>query len=77
MKSRLKKMTTLGLTALAISAASYVYAGGAIKEFVYYSDATYSTVVGERVINQCYGSTYTTGQVTQFVKLVGHEPCGR
>lgn len=77
MKLSLKKIKTIIFATIALSVASYAYAGGAFVELAYYSDASYSTIVGERVINQCRGTTYTSGQVTQYVKVLGSEPCGR
>ncbi|WDD98013.1 DUF6289 family protein [Thalassomonas actiniarum] len=78
MKSNLKKIAAIALTGITLSAASYAYAAssGYIKEFVYYSDASYSTPVGEKVVNQCRGTTYSSGQVTSYVRLVGMEMCG-
>ena len=40
----------------------------------FYSDATYTNLVGGRTTN-CQGQTYSWGVVTAF-KLVGCEPCG-
>ncbi|WDE04308.1 hypothetical protein SG34_023660 [Thalassomonas viridans] len=77
MKTSMKKLLTAGAAAATIFTASYAYAAFSILEFVYYSDSSYSTVVGERVDNQCTGSTYTSGTVTPYVRIVGSEPCGR
>jgi len=77
MKTSLKKLISIGMTAATIFTASYAYAAFSILEFVYYSDSSYSTVVGEKVVNQCRGTTYTSGTTTSYVRLVGSEPCGR
>ena len=42
-------------------------------EHYYYSDATYTTQVGQKWL-YCNG-TYTWGQVTQYVFTVDGEPC--
>ncbi|WDE10787.1 DUF6289 family protein [Thalassomonas haliotis] len=75
MKTSLKKLLSIGLAAGTIFGASYAYAAFSILEFAYYSDASYSTVVGEKVMNQCTGTTYTTGTVTSYRRIVGSEPC--
>lgn len=76
MKISLRKLISIGLSAVTIFGASYAYAAFSILEFAYYSDASYSTVVGERVDNQCKGTTYTSGTVTSYVRIVGSERCG-
>lgn len=43
-------------------------------EWTYYSDATYTTIVGER-IRTCQGQLYAWGVVTSF-RYGGCEPCG-
>lgn len=43
-------------------------------ERIYYSDATYSTVVGERILF-CNGQTWKWGSVTSYVQVYS-TPCG-
>ncbi|WP_440056579.1 DUF6289 family protein (plasmid) [Pseudoalteromonas sp. T1lg65] len=59
-----------GLAATAASA----YRGGYIIEILYYDNN--GKVVGEKIINQCYGSTFTSGTVTSNARIVSSEPCG-
>ncbi len=67
-KLSLAFLAVLFLVVPAISpAASYCE-----KDF--YSDATYTNLVGGRTTN-CQGQTYSWGVVTAF-KLAGCEPCG-
>lgn len=68
------KAIALFVTLAASSAMAYA---AAFVEISYYSDASKTTLVGERVINQCRGTVYTTGTVTAFSKITGHEPCGQ
>ncbi len=75
MKTSLRKLISIGLSAVTIFGASYAYAAFSILEFAYYSDASYSTVVGEKVENQCTGATYITGTVTSYRRIVGSESC--
>ncbi|WP_281560203.1 DUF6289 family protein [Thalassomonas sp. RHCl1] len=76
MQTSLKKLISIGLTGATIFGASYAYAAFSILEFAFYSDASYSTVVGERVVNQCTNSSYTSGTVTPYMRIVGSESCG-
>ena len=75
MKTSLKKIISIGLAAATIFSASYAYAAFSILEFVYFSDASYSTPVGEKIVNQCSGDTYSTGTVTSYVRIMGSESC--
>lgn len=42
--------------------------------YAYYSDASYSTSVGEQFID-CNGRKYYSGTVTPYMALVVEEPC--
>ncbi|WP_187335725.1 DUF6289 family protein [Novosphingopyxis iocasae] len=65
------KMAKLMLAAVGITAASAVYAAGPYTDYykktTYYSDASYQTVVGERVLT-CMSIWEEWGEVTDFRK---------
>lgn len=70
---------TLGLVALLavtlfVALPSASVATGTYCETTFYSDATYTTIVGERIVN-CQGQLYTWGTTSTF-KIKGCEPCG-
>lgn len=68
-----KKFTVAAVVALtAIS--SYAFAANYIVETIYYSDASRSTIVGESV-KRCNGSTFVTGQITSYSRVVAKYPC--
>lgn len=67
--------------AFVVSAAAGFFAAGTAEalpcnevERTYYSDATYSTVVGERILF-CNGQTWKWGIVTSYVQVFSF-PCG-
>ena len=72
-----KFMTHLAIVAVAafgITKASVAWAGSHIYEYYYYSDASYSKVVGIKSI-LCDDSVHVWGQQTQFVRQLGKERC--
>lgn len=70
----IKKIALASLVALGIVKVSTAMAGGYIYEYLYYSDSSYSQVVGNKVIS-CNGYTFTWGQLTSYRRLVSKEPC--
>ncbi|WP_281558030.1 hypothetical protein [Thalassomonas sp. RHCl1] len=76
MKTALKKAAAIAVAALSFSYASHVYAGYLLT-ITYYSDASYSQVVGEMFINQCRGDMETiTGTVTSYYRVTRGAACG-
>ena len=76
MNTLIKKSAIASLAAIGILSASFAtYAGYQSKYILEYQYMSGSTVVGEQIINQCTGHTYTTGQVTNIKNRVGSEPC--
>jgi len=76
MKTALKKAVAIVVTALTFSFASYVYASNTIK-ITYYSDASYTQTVGERILNLCNGNGDSmTGSSTSFYRVTILRPCG-
>lgn len=66
-----------GLLLFAVVALAFptaTWAAGTYCDWTYYSDATYTTIVGEK-IKTCQNQVYSWGIVTTF-KLGGCEPCG-
>lgn len=76
MLNKIKKTMVIATTTLALVGASYAIAGSnaRIVEYVYYSDASQTKIVGESVQN-CDGRVYTTGTITPYKRLTGAEPC--
>lgn len=64
----------LVLAALALTFPATGRAAGTYCEWTYYSDATYTTIVGER-IKTCQNQVFSWGVVTVY-KLGGCEACG-
>ncbi len=63
------KKFALALTAFgAICASGYAIAGANHSEYSYYSDGTYTTQVGTRVIT-CWNSNTVTGTVTLYKRV--------
>lgn len=72
---KLKKMIvagTLGVSALAAS--GYAFAMYYWTDVEYYSDASYTSVVGER-IKDCSGRTVGWGVVTPYKVVLEQYPC--
>ncbi|MBU2970921.1 hypothetical protein KO527_16335 [Pseudoalteromonas sp. C2R02] len=76
MTSKIRKTIVLASSALALLGTSYAiaYSNARIVEYVYYSDASKTKIVGESVQN-CDGRVYTTGTITPYKQLTGAEPC--
>ncbi|USD37229.1 MULTISPECIES: DUF6289 family protein [Ferrimonas] len=74
MTHTLRKPLLALTTIAALGLTGYAVAGNYILEYVYYSDASHTTIVGESV-TRCDNSTYVTGTITPYKRLVGHEPC--
>ncbi|WP_440056580.1 DUF6289 family protein (plasmid) [Pseudoalteromonas sp. T1lg65] len=72
MKTKMILLAASLVAGLAATAAS-AYRGGYILEIMYLDDN--GRVVGEKIVNQCYGSTYSWGQKTSRT-IVSSEPCG-
>jgi hypothetical protein len=62
------------LSVVVLAVPSATWATGTYCDWTYYSDATYTTIVGEK-IKTCQNKVYTSGIVTNF-KLGGCEACG-
>lgn len=75
MISLVKKAPMIVIVLAVAVQASVAFARGFMYEYYYYSDASFSTVVGERAI-RCDGSASVHGTVTPHVRLVSREPCG-
>ncbi|WDE02616.1 DUF6289 family protein [Thalassomonas actiniarum] len=76
MKTVLKKAAAIAVAALSFSYASHVYASYWLT-VTYYSDASYSQVVGERIMNLCRGgSGDVSGTVTSYYKVTQGPSCG-
>ena len=76
MMNLIKKAGIVAVTALTILGSSMaIAANGYITEYVYYSDSSKTTIVGESV-SGCNGSFYVTGTITPYKKRTGNEPCG-
>jgi hypothetical protein len=65
---QLKKLAVTVATLGALCASSYAFAARFYSHYTYYSDATYSTAVGER-INACNGQVYMNGTMTIYSTL--------
>jgi hypothetical protein len=70
----LKKMAVLAVAAGAVFASAYAFAAAYHTEYDYYSDATYTTVVGDST-QLCTGKTFTYGTVTPYRRLTYRYDC--
>jgi hypothetical protein len=59
-----------------IAASGYAYAATYYTEYAYYSDASYTVWVGEK-ITTCTGKVYSYGTVTLYRQLVERYDCSR
>lgn len=59
-----------------MAASGYAFAATYYTEYDFYSDASYSTWVGNKVTT-CRGKTYTYGTVTIYKQLVERYDCSQ
>lgn len=71
-KTAIASLATIGI----LSVASTALAGYQNKWILEYHYMSGSSVVGEKIVNQCTGSVYNSGQITTNKRLVASEPCG-
>ncbi|WP_144207593.1 hypothetical protein [Shewanella donghaensis] len=71
-KTAIASLATIGI----LSVASTALAGYQNKWILEYHYMSGSSVVGEKIVNQCTGSSTNIGQVTTSIRLVASEPCG-
>lgn len=65
--TKTKKMLVTAMVGLGVTLSAYAALTTTI-EFEYYSDATYTEVVGERV-RLCNGKVYTSGVQTPYYRV--------
>lgn len=72
--TKLRGVALFGLLALfaafpALVSPAQVIAYGVIETETFYSDATYSTIVGRCIENSCRGTYSCTGTITDYSKV--------
>lgn len=72
----LKKIATILGVVGSMAASGYALAATYYTEYAYYSDASYTTWVGEK-ITTCSGRTYTYGTITLYKQLVERYDCSK
>ena len=75
MKAMIKKIAVSTTAAATILAASYAAAGSFFTEQIYFATSAKVTVVGEK-ITRCDGSTFVTGQITPYTRVMSRSYCG-
>jgi len=73
---KLSKIAAILGMAGSMAASGYALAASYFTEYAYYSDASYSVWVGEK-ITTCQGRVYTYGTVTIYKQLVDRYDCSR
>lgn len=71
---KLKKLAAVVAAAGALGASGFAWASWMYTDVAYYSDATYTTQVGQQIID-CDHNIYTSGHVTSYRRMQDKYDC--
>jgi ABC-type uncharacterized transport system substrate-binding protein len=71
---KLKQVAAILGVVGAMAASSFAVAASYYYDYEYYSDGTYTTVVGEKIIT-CKGRVFTYGTVTPYRRTIESYNC--